>query len=155
MVGLHRVRSVAVSSDRHDATGRPVVDYRVMADQVRIDKWLWAVRLYRSRTAATEAVAGGHVDVDGEGVKPARRVAPGALVELSGHPRVRSCRVVRPIEKRVGAAVAAGCYDVVEAVERPSGEDWLRGGVPGGRRDRGAGRPTKKERRQTDRLRGR
>lgn len=126
-----------------------------MADEVRIDRWLWAVRLYRTRTAAKAAVTGGHVDVDGAPVKPARRVAVGALVELTGHPRVRSCRVVRPIERRVGAAVAADCVEVVEAVERPEADVWGPGALAGGRRERGAGRPTKKERRQTDRLRRR
>lgn len=126
-----------------------------MADEVRIDKWLWAVRLYRTRTAAKEAVAGGHVDVDGDAVKPARRVAPGTLVELSGHPRVRTCRVVRPIERRVGASLAADCYEVIEEAPRPAADDVRLGVLPGGRRDPGAGRPTKKQRRQTDRLRGR
>lgn len=125
-----------------------------MADGVRVDKWLWAVRLYRTRTAAKEAVAGGHVDVDGEPVKPARRVAPGSLVELTGHPRVRSCRIVRTVERRVGASVAVGCYDLVEEVGPPDPDDWSRGALPGGHRERGSGRPTKKQRRQTDRLRG-
>lgn len=126
-----------------------------MADDVRIDKWLWAVRLYRTRAAAKAAITGGHVDVDGDAVKPARRVASGALVELTAHPRVRSCRVVRPIERRVGAPIAAECYQLVEAVERSPDDDWSIGTLPGGHRDRGAGRPTKRERRQTDRLRGR
>jgi len=130
---------------------------------VRIDKWLWAVRLYKTRTAATEACSGGHVEVGGVKAKAARKVAVGEEVELSGHARVRRCRVVRLVEKRVGAAVAAECVEVVEAVASvgsggadggDGGRPWWMEAGPVGARERGAGRPTKRERRLTDRLRG-
>jgi ribosome-associated heat shock protein Hsp15 len=122
------------------------------ATSVRVDKWLWAVRLYSTRTAAAEACAGGHVRVGEDRVKSARPVRVGDEVHLSGHPRVAACRVVRLVERRVGAPVAATCYEVLEAVPRPGpSEDWIDVAV----RERGAGRPTKRDRRLTDDLRGR
>ena len=119
-------------------------------ERVRIDAWLWAVRLYPSRTAATDACSSGRVRVGGDAVKPARRVGVGEVVEARRADRTGTYRVVRTITKRVGAAVAVGCYEVVaEELHRsprpPAGASW-------GERSRGTGRPTKKERREIDRF---
>jgi len=115
----------------------------------RVDRWVWAVRLYKTRGDATEACRGGHVSVDGKVAKAATPVAPGARVEARLGGRTRILEVVVPIEKRVGAAVAATCYldhsPPVPPVDRTRVAE----------RERGAGRPTKRERRDTDRLRGR
>lgn len=123
---------------------------------VRIDKWLWAVRLYPTRTAATEACAAGAVEVGDERVKPSRALRVGDVVRLRHHPRLRSCRVVRLIDKRVGAPIAVTCMDevvVVEAEARDPDQPWWMDAAPVAGRERGAGRPTKRDRRQIDRLR--
>lgn len=117
---------------------------------VRVDKWLWAVRVFRTRTDATAACRGGHVKVGGVTAKPATTVGPGDRVEVRVHHRDRVLEVVEPIEKRVGAAVAAGC--LVDHSEPAPEWDFL---APVARRDRGAGRPTKRDRREIDRLRDR
>lgn len=120
-------------------------------ERVRVDAWLWAVRLYPSRTAATDACTSGRVRIHGDAVKPARRVAVGDVVEARRADRTGTYRVIRAVTKRVGAPVAVGCYEVVaEELHRsprpPTGAAW-------GERSRGTGRPTKKERREIDRFR--
>jgi ribosome-associated heat shock protein Hsp15 len=92
------------------------------------------------------------VRVGGERVKPARTVRVGDEVRLTLHPRVVECRVVRTIEQRVGAPIAVECYEVTTEVRRPDEVPWW---DEVGRRDRGAGRPTKRDRRQIDDLQGR
>ncbi len=118
---------------------------------VRVDAWLWAVRLYPTRTAASEACTGGKVRIAGDPVKAARKVGSGDVVQARRADRTGTYRVLRPITKRVGAAVAVDCYEVVaEELHRspkvPDGGAW-------GERSRGTGRPTKKERREIERFR--
>ncbi|WP_309080854.1 RNA-binding S4 domain-containing protein [Zhihengliuella sp.] len=118
-----------------------------MSEQVRIDAWLWAVRVYKTRSAATTACRAGHVKLDGRPVKAAQTVAPGAQIRVRQNGVDRFLEVTRPIAKRVGAQVAQSCY-IDHTPERP------RVAVPQVPvRDRGAGRPTKKDRRELDRLR--
>ena len=116
----------------------------------RVDAWLWAVRLYKTRSAAKGAVVGGHVSVNGAKVKPAHRVSIGDRVEATIGQRLRIVEVVEPIEKRVGAARAAEC--MVDHSPPPPKREHV---APAGVRDRGTGRPTKRDRRTLDRLRGR
>ncbi|MDR0959681.1 MAG: RNA-binding S4 domain-containing protein [Propionibacteriaceae bacterium] len=120
----------------------------------RVDSWLWAVRLFPSRSAATTACRAGHVRLNDDSAKPASQVKVGDTVRVraSGHPgrQERVVIVKRLIVKRVGAAVAVECYEdhsppPVDRVANP----------PVAVRDRGAGRPTKRDRRLTDQLRGR
>jgi ribosome-associated heat shock protein Hsp15 len=119
-------------------------------DETRVDKWLWAVRLFKTRSLATEACRGGHVRVNGSPAKPATVVRAGDRVEARVHGRARVLEVVRVIDKRVGAPVAAECL-VDHSPPEPRGDEaagaWAR--------DRGAGRPTKRDRRRLDRLRSR
>ena len=116
----------------------------------RVDAWLWAVRMFKSRSAATAACRGGHVKVNGSTAKPAAGVRVGDRVEALVHGDRRVLEVVRLIDKRVGAPVAVECYvDLSPPPERPGP------GTEVATRERGAGRPTKRERRQIDRLRGR
>lgn len=117
---------------------------------VRVDSWLWAVRLFKTRSAAAEACRGGHVRINGATVKPARTVVPGDEVRARVGDRERIVEVVETIAKRVGAPVAARC--LIDRSPPPPPRPQLVG-VPV--RDRGAGRPTKKERRDMERLRGR
>ena len=122
--------------------------------ETRVDRWLWSVRIYPSRTAATEACRGGHVRVNGNAAKASSVVRGGDIVEARAGGRQRVLEVVRVIDRRVGAPAAAECL-----VDRSPAPAVLPGGVASfGRpalRTRGSGRPTKRERRQTDELRGR
>lgn len=116
---------------------------------VRLDVWLWSVRLYKTRSVATDAVRGGHVRLNGDPAKPAHAVKPGDRVTVKQPGWVREFEVVELLSKRVGAPIAAKAY-VDRSPERPAHLS-----VPMGRRDPGAGRPTKRDRRQIDRLIGR
>ncbi|GAA2518307.1 RNA-binding S4 domain-containing protein [Rarobacter incanus] len=116
----------------------------------RVDAWLWAVRLLKTRAAAAAACNAGHVTVGGVRAKPATPVKPGATVEITGLGDKRVVVVVRVIAKRVGAPIAVACYE--DHSPPPPPREFI---APAGLRDRGAGRPTKRERREIDRLRGR
>lgn len=118
-------------------------------DRVRVDRWLWGIRLAKTRAQATALCRGGHVRVNGTAAKPATLVAPGDQVEARVHGLDRRVEVVRPIATRVGAPLAVECY--VDHTPPPPEVDRL---PPVASRDRGTGRPTKRDRRQIDRLRG-
>lgn len=119
-------------------------------EATRVDRWLWAVRLYKTRAEATAACRGGHVRVNGATAKPATTVRVGDRVDAQAHGRARSFEVVELIDKRVGAAVAATCL-VDHSPPPPRREHVAEVAL----RDRGTGRPTKRDRRQLDRLRPR
>jgi ribosome-associated heat shock protein Hsp15 len=121
-------------------------------EKVRVDSWTWAVRLFPSRSAATTACKGGHVRVNGERAKPSTTVGPGDQVQVRYPTRERHVTVVQPLAKRVGAPLAALAYEDHSPPPPPRTPVQA---VPIAVRDRGAGRPTKAERRQLDRLRGR
>ncbi len=115
-----------------------------------MDRWLYAVRGCRTRTAATEAAKAGHVRVNDSRARPSTPVRVGDRVTLNGA-RELDLEVVRVIDKRVGAAVAVECY-VDHTPPLPPRESTPPEPF---RRDPGAGRPTKRDRRRLDRLRGR
>ncbi len=110
-----------------------------------MDRWLWAVRLTKTRPDAAAACRGGHVRVNGKPAKPATTVSPGDEVRARVAGAIRVVEVVRPILKRVGAADAATCFIDRTPVAPPE--------PPVARRERGAGRPTKRDRRVLDRFR--
>jgi ribosome-associated heat shock protein Hsp15 len=113
---------------------------------VRVDSWLWAVRIYKTRSAATTACRAGHVRVNGEKVKASQSVKPGdeLRVRIAGFDRILVVR--QTLTKRVGAPVAATALEDRTPPREPMAMLAVR--------DRGAGRPTKRERREIDRLRG-
>ncbi len=120
-------------------------------ETTRVDRWLFAVRVFKTRSAATAACAGGHVELNGSRAKPASSVRVGDRVQVhEADHRVRILEVSQVIDRRVGAPVAAGCFIDHSP---PAPPEPLALGVLV--RDRSAGRPTKRERRQLDRLRGR
>jgi ribosome-associated heat shock protein Hsp15 len=119
-------------------------------DRVRVDRWLWAVRLTKTRSGAAQACRAGHVQVNGARVKPAAPVKVGDTVRLRVGDRERVVEVVRLLETRVGAEPAAAC--LVDRSPPPPPRDPL---ARQGWRDPGMGRPTKRDRRQLDRTRGR
>lgn len=114
---------------------------------VRVDSWLWAIRIYKTRSAATTACRAGHVRIGGERTKAAQTVKPGdeVRVRMSGFDRILI--VKQTLSKRVGAPVAVTAYEDRTPPREPSAMLAVR--------DRGSGRPTKRERREIDRLRGR
>jgi len=120
-----------------------------VVESTRIDRWLWAVRVYKTRAAATAACRGGHVQLNDARVKPATVVRVGDTVRARVGDRERILEVVRLIEKRVGAAEAAPC--VID--HSPPPPERTEQAVP--KREPGTGRPSKRERRQIDRARGR
>ncbi|WP_431046300.1 RNA-binding S4 domain-containing protein [Streptomyces sp. P1-3] len=116
---------------------------------VRVDSWIWSVRLTKTRSLAATACRAGHVRVNGERVKPAHGLRPGDEVRLRHAGRERIVVVSRLVRKRVGAPVAVECY-VDNSPPAPPREEVAVVAV----RDRGTGRPTKRDRRDLDRLRG-
>lgn len=115
-----------------------------------MDRWLWAVRIYKTRSNATDACRGGHVRVNGTPAKAATTVKVGDRVEAHAHSRLRVLEVAKVIDKRVGAPLAAECF-ADHSPPAPTSHDT----PPVFARPRGAGRPTKQERRQLDRFRSR
>lgn len=116
----------------------------------RVDRWVWAVRLYKTRSAATEACRAGHIRVNGSPAKAATPVRVGDRVGARLHGRDRVLEVARVIDKRVGAPIASEClvdHSPPPPARDPDGLAFLR--------DPSAGRPTKKDRRQLDRFRSR
>ncbi|MFF0813669.1 RNA-binding S4 domain-containing protein [Rhodococcus sp. NPDC003318] len=116
---------------------------------VRLDSWVWSVRLFKTRSAAAAACRSGHVRVNGVSAKPAHLLRVDDEVRMRVDGRERIVVVARLIRKRVGAPEAALCL-IDKSPPPPPREVLL--AVP--QRDRGAGRPTKRERRELDRLRG-
>lgn len=123
-----------------------------MADTVRIDKWLWAVRVYKTRTMATDACRSGKVTIDGQVVKPSREVKTEDEVQVVINPHfTRSLRVIGLLNNRVGAKLVENYAEDItpeaeyDRLKKYNELNWER-------RDRGIGRPTKKERRDIDRL---
>lgn len=119
-------------------------------DEARVDRWVWAVRVFKTRSAATTACRGGHVKVNGRAAKPATVVRVGDRVEAKVGQRRRVLEVARVIDARVGAPIAAECL-----VDHSPPEPARAAPIPVPTRDPGTGRPTKKDRRQLDRSRGR
>ncbi|MGW3495014.1 RNA-binding S4 domain-containing protein [Streptomyces sp. NPDC001020] len=149
-------------SDPQGSTESAVVDARTAAavaaaeaagpsngESVRIDSWIWSVRLVKTRSAGATACRGGHVRLNGERVKPAHSVRVGDEVRLRHEGRERIVVVKRLIRKRVGAPVAVQCY--IDNSPPPPPREAI---APAGIRDRGTGRPTKRDRRDMERLRG-
>ncbi|MFP3115154.1 RNA-binding S4 domain-containing protein [Streptomyces sp. Iso 434] len=141
---------------RRDGTPRPPFYARRMATEasqgggsVRVDAWIWAVRLVKTRSAGAAACRAGHVRVNGERAKPAQPVRVGDEVALRYGGRDRLVKVSAVLRKRVGAPVAVTAY--VDNSPPPPPREAV---APAGVRDRGAGRPTKRDRREMERLRG-
>ena len=134
----------------HAADAEVPIPAGALSDQsfVRVDTWLWATRQVKSRSAATAAARAGHVKVNGEAAKAAQKVRVGDEVRLRVAGLDRVLEVRHLLAKRMGAPIARQGY-VHLSLPRP------RLSIPVALREKGTGRPTKKERRELDRLRGR
>lgn len=117
--------------------------------KVRVDVWLWAVRIFKTRSLANEEVKAGHIRVNDAHIKPSFKVGSGDVIRVRYPGYERVFQVRKTLVKRVGAPAAVTCY---EDLSEPKPAYLTSGAVP--RRERGAGRPTKKDRRALDRLRG-
>jgi ribosome-associated heat shock protein Hsp15 len=120
-------------------------------EAVRLDRWLWSVRVYKTRSQATDACRAGHVRVNRASAKPAHTVRVGDRVTLKGGGWERDREVAALVDKRVGPPAAAAC--VVDHSGPPPPREQVVTPLFG--RDPSAGRPTKRDRRSMDRLRGR
>lgn len=116
----------------------------------RIDKYLWSVRDYKTRALATEACKKGRVMIDEMSVKPSRNIKAGDVISVRKMPVIYAYRVIDPIQKRVGAKLVDQFVEDVTPQEEldklKMQDDFFV------KRERGTGRPTKKERRLLDRL---
>ena len=107
-----------------------------MNDTARIDKWLWAARIYKTRSIAADACKNGRITINGVNVKPSHTIKAGEVVSVKKSPITYSFKVLKPIEQRVGAKLIPEVYENVTDAKQY--------------RARGTGRPTKKDRRQMD-----
>jgi ribosome-associated heat shock protein Hsp15 len=122
---------------------------------MRLDRWLFAVRLFKSRSAAADAVSGGRVHLNGERVKASHGVKPGDTVTFTRSAVVFECMVAAVPLRRGPASEAARCYDETPASKARREEFAARMKVAAGRTPRPDGRPDKHERRLLRQLRGR
>lgn len=122
-----------------------------MLESIRIDKWLWAVRLYKTRSQAGEACKGGKVKIDGRNVKPSKDVKAGDEIEIQINLIEKKVLVKQVLKNRVGAKLVENYmtdltpqeeYDKLKLMREMNAENW----------QRGSGRPTKKNRRMIDQL---
>lgn len=122
-----------------------------MAKKVRIDKWLWSVRIFKTRTVAINSIKSGKVKINGTTAKPSNLLSGDELVEVHKGGFNFSFRVLELIEKRVSASLAEPCYrDETPMEEKMKYENWFTGKAAPERREKGTGRPTKRERRDID-----
>lgn len=120
-----------------------------MADTARIDKWLWAARIFKTRSIAADACKNSRVTIGGQNVKPSHTVKVGEVVSVKKPPIVYSFKILKTIEQRVGAKLIPEIYENVTDPKQyePLEMSRISGFVD---RARGTGRPTKKERRALD-----
>ncbi|MBK7215170.1 MAG: RNA-binding S4 domain-containing protein [Bacteroidales bacterium] len=120
-------------------------------ESLRVDKWLWEVRLFKTRSQATDACKAGKIKMDGQNIKPAKDLKIGDVIIVSLNPLFKTVKVKQFPKSRLGAKLVPDYmedltpqeeYDRVKLIETANAEN----------RDRGAGRPTKKSRRMIDRL---
>jgi ribosome-associated heat shock protein Hsp15 len=119
--------------------------------EIRIDKFLWSVRLYKTRSIASDECRKGRILINGIQVKPSRSVVKGEIIAVKKPPVNYAYRVIEPIENRVGAKLVE---NFIEDLTPDEEKAKLEIGKSGGTvyRDKGTGRPTKKERRLIDRI---
>lgn len=124
-----------------------------MADELRIDKWLWSVRIFKTRTMAGDACRAGKVKIEGNAVKPSRILKLGDEMTVSIGPLLRTIKVKALIQNRVSAKLVPDSMEDLTPQEEYERIKFMNE-LNAERRDRGTGRPTKKDRRMIDRLKG-
>lgn len=124
---------------------------KITMEKVRIDKFLWAIRLYKTRSLATDACNAGKVHIGETTVKPSREVAIGNVIEIHKDGLCKTIKVKELLSNRVGAALVQNYIEDLTPPEEYARVEMLRK-VNSENRDRGTGRPTKKDRREIERL---
>ena len=117
----------------------------------RIDRWLWAVRIFRTRSLAKEACLRGAIRVNGSVAKPSSNVKSSDRVTIKIRGALKEMEVVQTLEKRVGPALAGNYY--IDHSPAPDQSEQTISSPRVAERARGSGRPTKRDRRQIDKLR--
>lgn len=120
-------------------------------DEVRIDKWLWSVRFYKTRNLAIDACRAGKIKIDGSSVKPSRIVKEGDIIALSLGPLNKTIRVKQLLHNRVSAKLVPDYVEDLTPVEEYERIEFMKE-YNTEHRERGTGRPTKKDRRHIDKL---
>ncbi len=124
-----------------------------MLQKIRIDKWLWTVRIFKSRTMATDACKSGKVKINETNVKPSYLVSRGEIVDVKKGGFNLQFKVVDLLKTRVSATLAQPCYeDLTPADELNKYKDWYVGKAKAEVREKGTGRPTKRQRREIDKF---
>lgn len=122
-----------------------------MRDCIRIDKWLWTVRLFKTRSQATEVCKSGRVSIDNQMVKPSRDVRLGDEISIKFNQFVKKVKVTGILKNRVSATIAAQNMEDITSEEEYNKREMINS-TNSEYRDRGAGRPTKKDRRNISQL---
>ncbi|MCD6180482.1 MAG: RNA-binding S4 domain-containing protein [Bacteroidales bacterium] len=120
-------------------------------DSIRIDKWLWAIRAFKTRSLATEACKGGRIKIDGIAAKASRDLKIGDIIEFKVNNLNKKIKVVKLIKNRVNATLAAQNYEDLTSAEEYERLEFIKQ-MKTERRDRGAGRPSKRDRRDIEKL---
>lgn len=122
-----------------------------MAEKVRIDKWLWSVRIFKTRTLATHSCKSGKVRINDTTVKPSYLLQKGEIIQVHKDGFYLQYKSIELIKKRVGAPIAVTCYENLTPPEELNKyNDWFVGKGQSEIREKGSGRPTKKQRRDID-----
>lgn len=115
-------------------------------DSIRIDKWLWTVRLFKTRSQAAEACKGGKVKISGQSVKASKEVKVDEIIEIQSQGIKRKVKIIKIIKSRVGAKLVHELLEDLTSPEEYEKQEMIKL-LNKEKRDRGTGRPTKKERR--------
>ncbi|HKL02898.1 MAG TPA: S4 domain-containing protein [Cryomorphaceae bacterium] len=116
---------------------------------IRIDKFAWAVRLYKTRSIAADAIKSGHIMINDADVKPAQSVKEGDVIKVKRNPIWRSYKVLATLKRRVGAKLVHQFIEECTPSEEIEKLEMMKM-MPGFQREKGKGRPTKRERRKLD-----
>lgn len=123
--------------------------------KVRVDKWLWSVRIFKTRTVSTDACKSGRVKLNDKTLKASFLLKGNELLQVRKNGFNLEIKVGKLINKRVGAPIAVTCYEnLTSEEEMKKYDDWYIGKAKSEIREKGAGRPTKRERRDLDRFKG-
>ena len=120
---------------------------------VRIDKWLWAVRAFKTRAQASDACRGGKIKIDGQNAKASRDVSAGDIIQVQSGPIKKTLKVIKPVRNRVAAKLVPELAEDLTPASEYEKLDMLRQ-LNSEKRDRGIGRPTKRDRRDITKLKG-
>lgn len=120
-------------------------------ESIRIDKWLWAVRIYKTRSQAGEACKGGKVKIEGVNVKPSREIKENDIINIQQNGIIKTIKVLKLQKNRVGAKLVPDLMEDITSPEEMEKLEMIKQ-LNVEKRDRGSGRPTKKERRTISKL---